>query len=231
MQKLDMSSDEFLVTLEKTKKFTDKVNKQFGWVYNPNEDVNEGVIMGLARHKMLYGKRYCPCFMVIEDENGLKDSTGFTLTLNPLETQLNFSADSIIVGNFKGPDDESIDLQTGTHVSSDNANGDVQDIGWTDGTNDWAKRIKPKNNTEMVIPASGLVYGETNTLEALLDAYNAGTKAEVSGDISVGSVFLFKSPSATAGKFDYFIMNTLVVEESVGDNNDYYVFELKGYKN
>jgi ferredoxin-thioredoxin reductase catalytic subunit len=70
MKMVDMSSPEFLAELEKTKKFTDKVNKQFGWVYNPNEDVNEGVLMGLARHKILYGKRFCPCFMVIEDENG-----------------------------------------------------------------------------------------------------------------------------------------------------------------
>lgn len=70
MQQIDMSSDEFLAEMEKTKKFTDKVCKQFGWVYNPNEDVNEGVTMGLARNKMLYGKRWCPCFMVIEDENG-----------------------------------------------------------------------------------------------------------------------------------------------------------------
>jgi len=67
MQQLDMSSDAFLEELEKTKKFTDKVCKQFGWEYHPNEDVNEGVILGLARHKVLYGKRFCPCFMVEED--------------------------------------------------------------------------------------------------------------------------------------------------------------------
>ncbi|WP_292657537.1 ferredoxin-thioredoxin reductase catalytic domain-containing protein [Nitratifractor sp.] len=70
MKQIDMSSDEFLEELEKTKKFADKVCKQFGWVYNPNEEVNEGVLMGLARHKLLYGKRWCPCFMVIENEEG-----------------------------------------------------------------------------------------------------------------------------------------------------------------
>jgi len=63
-------TEEFLAELEKTKKFTDKVINQFGWVYNPNDDVNEGVIMGLARNKLLYGKRFCPCFMVVEDDNG-----------------------------------------------------------------------------------------------------------------------------------------------------------------
>jgi ferredoxin-thioredoxin reductase catalytic subunit len=69
MKQIDMNSQEFLDELEKTKKFTDKVNKQFGWVYNANEDVNEGVTLGLARHKLLYGKRFCPCFMVVPDEN------------------------------------------------------------------------------------------------------------------------------------------------------------------
>lgn len=69
MQQLDMSSPEFLEELEKTKKFTDKVCAQFGFEYHPMEDVNEGVIMGLARNKLLYGKRFCPCFMVEEDPN------------------------------------------------------------------------------------------------------------------------------------------------------------------
>lgn len=67
MQQLDMSSKEFLDELEKTKKFTDKVCKQFGWEYHPMEDVNEGVQLGLARNRLLYGKRFCPCYMVEPD--------------------------------------------------------------------------------------------------------------------------------------------------------------------
>ena len=65
MQQIDMNSDEFQAELEKTTKFVDKVYTQFDWVPNPNEEVNEGVTMGLARNKLIYGKRYCPCFMVI----------------------------------------------------------------------------------------------------------------------------------------------------------------------
>jgi len=68
MQQLDMSSEAFLTELEKTRKFTDKVCKQFGWEYHPMHDVNEGVQLGLTRHKMLYGKRFCPCYMVEPDE-------------------------------------------------------------------------------------------------------------------------------------------------------------------
>lgn len=70
MIKIDMNSPEFIAEMEKTIKFTDKVNKQFGWVYNPQEEVNEGVQMGLARNKMMYNKRFCPCFMV--DDSGDK---------------------------------------------------------------------------------------------------------------------------------------------------------------
>ena len=63
--KIDMESAEFKQELTKTKEFADKVCDSKGWVYNPIEDVNEGVIMGLARNKMIYNKRFCPCFMVI----------------------------------------------------------------------------------------------------------------------------------------------------------------------
>ena len=66
MIKIDMNSPEFIERMEKTIKFTDKVIKQFGWEYNPEQEVNEGVQMGLARNKMMYNKLFCPCFMVEE---------------------------------------------------------------------------------------------------------------------------------------------------------------------
>lgn len=62
--KIDMNSEEFQSELEKTVKFTDKVVKQFGWEYNPQKEINEGVQLGLARNKLMYNKRFCPCFMV-----------------------------------------------------------------------------------------------------------------------------------------------------------------------
>ena len=64
--KIDMNSPEFQERMEKTIKFTDKVINQFGWEYNPQTEVNEGVQMGLARNKMMYNKLFCPCFMVEE---------------------------------------------------------------------------------------------------------------------------------------------------------------------
>lgn len=74
LKQLDMSSPEFHEEMEKTKKFTDKVCKQFGWVYHPDKEVVESVTMGLARHRLLYGKRFCPCFMVIEEDGKFKSA-------------------------------------------------------------------------------------------------------------------------------------------------------------
>ncbi|QOY52828.1 ferredoxin-thioredoxin reductase catalytic domain-containing protein [Candidatus Sulfurimonas baltica] len=73
--KIDMNSEEFQSRMEKTVAFTDKVINQFGWEYNPQDEVNEGVQMGLARNKMMYNKLFCPCFMV-EDVDGKPQSTG-----------------------------------------------------------------------------------------------------------------------------------------------------------
>lgn len=77
MIKIDMDSPEFKAELEKTKKFTDKVIAQFNFSYHPQEEINEGVLMGLARNKIIYGKRYCPCFMVLgetEEEQKKEDN-------------------------------------------------------------------------------------------------------------------------------------------------------------
>ena len=65
---IDINSDEFQAELEKTWKFVEKVNNQFGFVQNPDDEVNEGVAMGLARNRLMYGKRFCPCF-IVQGEN------------------------------------------------------------------------------------------------------------------------------------------------------------------
>jgi len=62
--KIDPDSQEFKSELEKTIRFTDKVVTQFGWSYNPDKEINEGIQMGLTRNKLMHDKRYCPCFFV-----------------------------------------------------------------------------------------------------------------------------------------------------------------------
>lgn len=64
IKKIDINSEEFINEYEITKSFTNKVCEQFGFVYNNEDDVNESVIQGLTRNKLIYNKRFCPCFMV-----------------------------------------------------------------------------------------------------------------------------------------------------------------------
>ncbi|CAA6817333.1 MAG: Rubredoxin [uncultured Sulfurovum sp.] len=64
MERVDVKSEAFQNELSKTWAFVEKVNKNFSWVPHPRSDVNEGIALGLTRQKLMYGKRYCPCFMV-----------------------------------------------------------------------------------------------------------------------------------------------------------------------
>lgn len=73
IKKIDIESDEFQTVFELTKQFTDKVCEEHGFVYNPESDVNESVQMGLTRNKLIYDKRYCPCFMVVGTTEEEKD--------------------------------------------------------------------------------------------------------------------------------------------------------------
>jgi sulfur-carrier protein adenylyltransferase/sulfurtransferase len=75
IKKIDTQSDEFQIELELTKQFTDKVCEEHGFVYNPEDDVNESIQMGLTRNKLIYGKRYCPCFMVVGNTQEEKDAS------------------------------------------------------------------------------------------------------------------------------------------------------------
>lgn len=73
MKKIDIKSEEFQLELELTKQFTSKVLEEYNLVFNPNDEVTESIQMGLARNKIIYGKRYCPCFMVIEESETEKN--------------------------------------------------------------------------------------------------------------------------------------------------------------
>lgn len=73
INKIDINSEEFQLEFELTKQFTDNVLKDYGFVYNPDDEVNESIQVGLARNKLIYGKRYCPCFMVIKETENEKN--------------------------------------------------------------------------------------------------------------------------------------------------------------
>lgn len=62
--KVDPNSPEFQEELVKTMAFTDKVVAQFGFAYNFDPEIVQSIQFGLTRNKLIYNKRYCPCFFV-----------------------------------------------------------------------------------------------------------------------------------------------------------------------
>ncbi|RXJ95571.1 sulfurtransferase [Malaciobacter molluscorum] len=65
IKKIDMNSEEFQTQFELTKKFTEDVIEKYNFVFNPNEEINESIQQGLTRNQIIYGTRFCPCFMVV----------------------------------------------------------------------------------------------------------------------------------------------------------------------
>ena len=61
---IDPNTEEFQEELKRSVDFTDKVIKQFGFVYNPDVEITQSIQFGLTRNKLIYDKRYCPCFFV-----------------------------------------------------------------------------------------------------------------------------------------------------------------------
>ena len=68
MKTVDINSPEFQQEFLKTEKFAHKAVKQFNWKFNPDEEVVERILKGLTNNKILYGKRFCPCFPVEEKD-------------------------------------------------------------------------------------------------------------------------------------------------------------------
>jgi ferredoxin-thioredoxin reductase catalytic subunit len=74
LQVIDMNSEEFKNEIVKTKEFVEKVAKTQKWSLNNDNEIVDTVVMGLTRNKLLYGKRFCPCFMVEEVDGKFKSA-------------------------------------------------------------------------------------------------------------------------------------------------------------
>jgi sulfur-carrier protein adenylyltransferase/sulfurtransferase len=64
MIKIDTHSEKFQSELENTKDFANEVCKTRNLVFNPIEEVNQSTLLGLTRNQIIYGTKFCPCFMV-----------------------------------------------------------------------------------------------------------------------------------------------------------------------
>ncbi len=107
MKVVDINSPEFQQEFVKTEKFAHKVVEQFGWAFNPDEEVVERVLKGLTNNKLLYGKRFCPCF-IVEEKDGKYVSVDNRICPCPQAIEKEIPEDGIChCGIFCSPDYET----------------------------------------------------------------------------------------------------------------------------
>ncbi|MDU9375705.1 hypothetical protein McpSp1_02840 [Methanocorpusculaceae archaeon Sp1] len=53
--------EEIAALVPKIRADSEKFAKLKGWTLNPNDPITESVLEGLARNKLMRGKRFCPC--------------------------------------------------------------------------------------------------------------------------------------------------------------------------
>ena len=106
MKTVNINSPEFQQEFIKTEKFAHKVLKQFNWKFNPDEEVVERVLKGLTNNKLLYGKRFCPCF-IVEKKDGKYVSVDNRICPCPQAIEKEIPQDGIChCGIFCSPDYE-----------------------------------------------------------------------------------------------------------------------------
>ncbi|HJJ90372.1 MAG TPA: ferredoxin:thioredoxin reductase [Methanocorpusculum sp.] len=62
-------TEEISRQIQKIHSDSEKFAKIKGWVMNPNKIIVESIVEGLARNKLMYGKRYCPCRRISGNRN------------------------------------------------------------------------------------------------------------------------------------------------------------------
>lgn len=58
---MNPNREEIQTIAQKIRPAIERVAEVRGWTINENRDIADSIIEGLARNKILYGKRYCPC--------------------------------------------------------------------------------------------------------------------------------------------------------------------------
>lgn len=54
-------SEDYKELVPEAREFVEKYASKAGYKLNPNKEILDTVIEGLARNKKIHGKRYCPC--------------------------------------------------------------------------------------------------------------------------------------------------------------------------
>ena len=86
--KIDPNSQEFKDEFKNTEKFVSEVCAKYNFVLNPENEINDSIKNGLTRTQMIYGKKFCPCFMVIgKDANEQENEQNRVCPCVPALTQ------------------------------------------------------------------------------------------------------------------------------------------------
>jgi hypothetical protein len=130
-----------------------------------------------------------------------------------------------IVFNADGPNMGSLDLNTGTVVSSNNPAADLHDmginLGLPDATN-WLQQVEPVNGATLRKAAGTVVFADIDTKEKIQAAYNAsGADLAQSTKIANGDLYLVKKDA------DYFLVRFTKVNITTTNNLDNYEVDMK----
>jgi ferredoxin-thioredoxin reductase catalytic subunit len=60
--------EELAKTAEKIRNDAEKLAGIKGWIINPDSEMADTVFLGLARNKLVRGRRYCPCRLPSGDQ-------------------------------------------------------------------------------------------------------------------------------------------------------------------
>ncbi len=167
--------------------------------------------------------------VIIEDVDGLTATESFDIV-----TEIEFVATPVtertmlLLLNQGGPAGQgALDLETGNQsgTSATDTESDLRDQGID--TNlavdkNWLQKIASFNNSELRVPAAGLVYDEVLTSEGVLAAFDAGQDITESDMVEVDDLFLVKTADGNV-----FLLKTASITVTPADNNDQYEFSVK----
>lgn len=173
----------------------------------------------LKTHSEVTSKTYS---VIVTDADGGKATGTVKISITGSSTPLTATYTGVKLYNKSGPNNGSVDLNTGTNVPSSSADRDIADTG-IDGNGNWNKTIVPVNGTDLRSLASGETtkYADVNDKETIVSLFNAGTSLSETGLLTVGSTY------TALANGEYFIFTVTSVNETNTDNKDYFELDIK----
>ncbi len=169
---------------------------------------------------------------VIEDENGLKDTTSLVIQLEQPTSDLDFNSSGHKFFNNASPHDGGISLLTGESQSANTAKPDQPHI--YDRGGDWDNKISPATSamspdyTTVLKSTSGVDFDSASFKADIQNIFDAGTEipqGTKSDSFGEGAVFVAKVTDTNSDTYVLFRFDT--IHNEAGINNDYYEISIK----